>query len=151
MRKATCSCGKCDVWSHFATGIVKKQMSHFTALLHWYRPRSKVRRGQPGVLLRSWFGRDLGLLATFYPVVHPLYFGLGRGPITSPGPAMVPMDRKDLNSNKIKNKVWSTMRDNFLTERLRHSRLTERLIMSCNNSFRQLKIYVGIDIHPSIN
>ena len=30
----------------------------------------------------------------------PTYFGLGRGPITPPGPAMVRTDRKDLNSNK---------------------------------------------------
>ena len=31
-----------------------------------------------------------------------LYFGLGRGPIIPPGPAMGLMDRKDLNSNKNK-------------------------------------------------
>ena len=31
-----------------------------------------------------------------------LCFGLGRGPITSPGPAMVRTDRKDLNSNRTK-------------------------------------------------
>ena len=30
----------------------------------------------------------------------PTLFGLGRGPITPLGPAMVRMDRKDLNSNK---------------------------------------------------
>ena len=32
----------------------------------------------------------------------PTLFGLGRGPITPLGPAMVRMDRKDLNSNKQK-------------------------------------------------
>ena len=33
----------------------------------------------------------------------PILFGLGRGPITPPGPAMVWLDRKDLNSSKTKN------------------------------------------------
>ena len=44
-------------------------------------------------------------LASFLPVVRPPSFGLGRGPITPPGPAMVRTDRKDLNSNKTKNKI----------------------------------------------
>ena len=39
-------------------------------------------------------------LASLLPVVRPPSFGLGRGPITPPGPTMVRMDRKDLNSNK---------------------------------------------------
>ena len=40
------------------------------------------------------------LLAAFsWWFVH-LGFGLGRGPITPPGPAMVLMDRKELNSKK---------------------------------------------------
>ena len=47
----------------------------------------------------------LGLLAAFFSVVRPPLFGLGRGPITPPGPAMVLMDQKDLNSkNKQTNK-----------------------------------------------
>ena len=33
-------------------------------------------------------------------MIRPPYFGLGRGPITPPNPAMVRMDRKDLNLNK---------------------------------------------------
>ena len=37
----------------------------------------------------------------FFSVVRPSLFGLGRGLITSPGPAMVLMDRKDLVKNKI--------------------------------------------------
>ena len=42
-------------------------------------------------------------MATLLPVVSPTYSGLGgRGTTTSPGPAMVRMDRKDLNSDKTK-------------------------------------------------
>ena len=37
-----------------------------------------------------------------FPGGSPTYFGLGMGPITHPGPAMVRTDRKDLNSNKTK-------------------------------------------------
>ena len=33
----------------------------------------------------------------FFQVVRPPLFGLGRSPITPPGPAMALMDRKDLN------------------------------------------------------
>ena len=40
----------------------------------------------------------------FFGWFDRLCFGLGRGPITSPGPAIVLMDRKDLNSNKTKQK-----------------------------------------------
>ena len=40
--------------------------------------------------------------ATFPRVGCPPYFGLGRGPITPPGPAMLRANRKDLNSNKTK-------------------------------------------------
>ena len=36
----------------------------------------------------------------FFSVVRPPLFGLGRGLITPPGPAMVRMNRKDLNLNK---------------------------------------------------
>ena len=39
----------------------------------------------------------LGLLAAFFSVFRPPLFGLGMGLITLPGPAMVLMDRKDLN------------------------------------------------------
>ena len=38
----------------------------------------------------------------FFSGVSPPLFGLERGPITPPGPAMVLTDRKDLNSNKTK-------------------------------------------------
>ena len=59
-----------------------------------------------------WDGRSLsqvffllfGLLAAFFSVsrppkepLSPPLFGLGRGPITPPGPAMVLLDRKDIN------------------------------------------------------
>ena len=43
-----------------------------------------------------------GLLAAFFLVVRPPLFGLGRSPITPPGPAMVVIDRKDLNSRNKK-------------------------------------------------
>ena len=42
----------------------------------------------------------LGLLAAFFRWFTHLRFGLGRGPITPPGPAVVSMDRKDLNKIK---------------------------------------------------
>ena len=35
-----------------------------------------------------------------------LCFGLGRGPTTPPGPAMVLMDRKDVNLNKTETKIF---------------------------------------------
>ena len=38
------------------------------------------------------------ILATFLWWFAHLYFGPGRGPITPPGPAMVRLDQKDLNS-----------------------------------------------------
>ena len=41
-----------------------------------------------------------GLFGYFFTGGSPTCFGLGRGPITPPGPAVVRMDRKDLNSNK---------------------------------------------------
>ena len=44
----------------------------------------------------------LTCLATCFTGGSPTCFGLGRGPITPPGPAMVRTDRKDLNSNKTK-------------------------------------------------
>ena len=37
-----------------------------------------------------------------FPGSPPIYFGLGKGPITPPDPAMVRTDRKDLHSNKTK-------------------------------------------------
>ena len=40
----------------------------------------------------------------FVPGGSPTFFGLGRGPITPPDPAMVRTDRKDLDSNKTKQK-----------------------------------------------
>ena len=43
-----------------------------------------------------------GRLAAFFSVVRPPLFRLGRGPITPPGPAMVLMDRKDLNKKNYK-------------------------------------------------
>ena len=44
--------------------------------------------------------RYSAFFATLLLVVRPPSFGLGRGPFTPPGSAMVRMDRKDLNSNK---------------------------------------------------
>ena len=41
-----------------------------------------------------------GLFGYFVPGGSPTLFGLGRGPITPPDPAMVQTDRKDLNSKK---------------------------------------------------
>ena len=61
-------------------------------------------------------------LASFFsPVVRPPYFGLGKGPITPPGPAIVRMDRKYLNSKKTKKKTGAagrttTARQHDLTE-----------------------------------
>ena len=43
-------------------------------------------------------------LAFFHQWFAHLCFGLGRGPITPPGPAMALMDRKGLNSNKTNKK-----------------------------------------------
>ena len=45
-----------------------------------------------------------GLFGYFVFGGSPTLFGLGRGPTTPPDPAMVRMDRKDLNSNKTKKK-----------------------------------------------
>ena len=45
-------------------------------------------------------------LATFYWWFALLCFGLGRGPITPPSPAMVQTDPKDLNSNKTTNNIF---------------------------------------------
>ena len=45
------------------------------------------------------------LIRRFWLVFHrgsPTLFGLGRGPVTPPDPAMIRMDRKDLNSNRTK-------------------------------------------------
>ena len=42
----------------------------------------------------------LGLFGYSFTGGSPTYFGLGSGPITSPGPAMVRTNLKDLNSNK---------------------------------------------------
>ena len=60
-----------------------------------------------------------GLLAVFFFswFAHP-WFGLGRVPITPPGPAMVFVDRKDLNKKKNKKKQGSGM--NLFTERSSH-------------------------------
>ena len=52
-------------------------------------------------------GNTPGLLAVFFSVVRPPLFGLWRGPITPPDPAMVRMDRKDLNSEH-KNTIGGT-------------------------------------------
>ena len=43
---------------------------------------------------------DLGLFGYFVLGGSPTLFGLERGPITPPDPAMFRKDRKDLNSNK---------------------------------------------------
>ena len=51
------------------------------------------------------FGPDklnFGLFGYFVPGGSPTCFDLGRGPITLPGPAMVRMGRRDLNSDKTK-------------------------------------------------
>ena len=45
-----------------------------------------------------------GLFGYFFTGVLSTYFGLGRGPVIPPDPAMVRTDRKDLNSNKTENK-----------------------------------------------
>ena len=42
----------------------------------------------------------LGLFGFFFTGGSPTNFGLGRGPITPPDPAIVRTDRKDLDSNK---------------------------------------------------
>ena len=57
-----------------------------------------------------------GLLAAFL-VVRPPLFGLGRGPITPLGPAMVVIDRKDLNSKtkqKQTNEITATISCQYL-------------------------------------
>ena len=41
-----------------------------------------------------------GLFAAF-PVVRPFLLGPGWGSITTPGPAMVRLDRKDINKKKL--------------------------------------------------
>ena len=46
-----------------------------------------------------------GLFGYFVLGGSPTLFGLGRGPITPPDPAMVRAVRKDLNSNKTKNEI----------------------------------------------
>ena len=49
----------------------------------------------------------LGFFGYFVLGAPPTGFGIWRGPVTPPGPAVVRMDRKDLNSNKTKtNKLW---------------------------------------------
>ena len=58
-------------------------------------------------LLRHQFGVShqnyiLPVWLLFLWVVRPPYFGLARGPITLPGPPILLMDRKDLNSSKTK-------------------------------------------------
>ena len=47
-------------------------------------------------------GYFISLFGYFVLGGSPTSFGLGRGPITPPNPAMVRTDRKDLNSNKTK-------------------------------------------------
>ena len=47
---------------------------------------------------------NLGLFDFFVPGGSPTCFGLGRVPITPPGPAMIRMGRSDQNSNKTKQK-----------------------------------------------
>ena len=59
------------------------------------------------------FQKYSAFLAAFTPVVRPPYFGLERGPLTSPGPAMVRTDRKDLNSNKTKTNKKQKLPDSF--------------------------------------
>ena len=54
----------------------------------------------------SWY--TSGLLATFCRWFAHMWSGLGRGPIIPPGPAMVFMDRKDLNSKNNK-QSWSIL------------------------------------------
>ena len=49
------------------------------------------------LLCYQWFGH--------------LPFGLGRGPITPPGPAMVRTDLEDLNSNKTKQNIGYNVTD----------------------------------------
>ena len=56
-------------------------------------------------------GEILGLFGYFFAGGTPTYFGLGRGPITPPGPAMV---RKDLNSNKTKQAESGAMPDTIM-------------------------------------
>ena len=45
-----------------------------------------------------WSSNAFWPFGCFFLVVRPPLFGIGRGPITPPGPAMVVIDRKDLNS-----------------------------------------------------
>ena len=63
--------------------------------------RYRGRHGKEWYLRNVVLCRLLGLFGYFFHLwfAH-LYFGLGRGPITHPCPAMVLMDRKDQNSNK---------------------------------------------------
>ena len=52
--------------------------------------------------LVRWQKHNISAFCYFVPGGSPTCFGLGRGPITPPGPAMVRMGRRDLNSNKTK-------------------------------------------------
>ena len=62
----------------------------------WLQTVTYTQQRPPPVAL-CW-GNTLGLLGYFLWWVAHLCFGLARGPITLPGPAMVLMDQRDLNS-----------------------------------------------------
>ena len=61
---------------------------------------SGIRIRRSAQLLRRSRGRISAYLDYFLWWFAYLYFGLRRGPITPPGPAVVLMDRKDLNLKK---------------------------------------------------
>ena len=64
-------------------------------------PRAKLCRSENASVYENLdnfaFHQYLSAFGCFVSVVRPLLFGFGRGPITPAGPAMVRMDRKDLN------------------------------------------------------
>ena len=77
---------------------------HYLHLLPNYYIRFQFTRDRDRPNLVGILSADFGLLSRWF--AHS-GFGLGRGPITPPGPAMALTGRKDLNSTKPKpNQPW---------------------------------------------
>ena len=79
---------------------------HLRLVLTWVSITTKPAIYFGKVRGSGWRNNNLSLFGYFVVGGSPTLFGLGRGPITPPDPAMVRTGRKDLNSNKTKNKSW---------------------------------------------